>query len=172
MVVDNLVVGLIILDYYMIGQRICLNNFKSAGGLFEADKYIALLQAVVNLVASILLVNLVGLQGVYWGTIIQGTISSIAKPILVYKDLFGVSSKEYFLDSLKYGLSVFMAFILCWLCRIYLLNTVTIMRFVVMMGIVIIIPNTIFITFFHNRREFSYLKGLSHSIKVKLFSRH
>lgn len=38
MVVDTLTINLIVLDYYMIGQRICLNNIKSAAGVFEPDK--------------------------------------------------------------------------------------------------------------------------------------
>ena len=170
MVVDDLVIGLIVLNYYMIGHRICLNNFKSASGTFEPDKYIALIQAIVNLVASIIFVKLIGLPGVYWGTIIQGTISSIAKPILVYKGLFGVSSKEYFLDSIKYGAAVFIAFIFCWTCRVYLLNTVSVMKFIIMLGIVIIVPNIMFAVFFRKRKEFSYVKSFPLKVLNKLYS--
>lgn len=168
MIVDDLVVGLIILDYYMLGHRICLNNFKSAAGTFEPDKYIALIQAIVNLVLSIILVNLIGLPGVYWGTVIQGLISNVAKPILVYKSLFSVSSKAYFIDSIKYGLAVFLAFIPCWICRLCLLHTVSVLRFIIVLGFVIIIPNTIFMLLFHKRQESNYIKSFMAKLAHKI----
>ena len=72
MIVDVLVINLLVIDYYMIGQRICLNNIKSAAGVYEPDKYVALLQAAVNLISSVILAKIIGLPGVFVGTILQG----------------------------------------------------------------------------------------------------
>ena len=113
MIVDQLVINLILINYYMIGHRICLNNFKSAAGMYEQDKYVALLQAIVNLSVSIVMVKIIGLPGVYVGTVIQGLISTIIKPVVSYKALFGISSKFYFIDSVKYGIAVGVAYLLC-----------------------------------------------------------
>lgn len=169
MVVDPLTINLIVLNYYMIGHRICLNNIKSAGGVFEPDKYVALLQAVVNLVTSILFVKLIGLPGVYVGTVIQGTLSSILKPILSYKPLFGISSKYYFIDSTRYGIVVLLAYGICYFLSQKILADITIIHFVVMIVLVAIIPNLMFALAFHRDPEFKYLVEIVKNLFTKIF---
>ena len=63
-------VACILIDYYFKGDRIVLSNFKTAAGVFEQDKYLALIQGVVNLILSIVLVQKIGLVGIYIGTIV------------------------------------------------------------------------------------------------------
>ena len=157
MVVDEGVIFLIILNYYMTGHRVCLNNIKTAAGLFEQDKYIAVIQAVVNLVVSIGLVNVIGVRGVYVGTVIQGLISTVIKPIIVYKNLFGISSVYYFIDSLKYLGAVIVSAFSCIVIRGYVLTDVSILGFIVMMIVVTLIPNLFFLVLFHKRSEFAYM---------------
>lgn len=167
MVVDTLTINLIVLDYYMIGQRICLNNIKSAAGVFEPDKYVALLQAVVNLVTSILFVKLIGLPGVYVGTIIQGTLSSILKPVLSYKILFGKSSRYYFIDSVRYGSAALFAYVICFLLSQRILADITIINFGIMIILVALVPNIIFAFAFHKDKEFKYLVGIAKNMLYK-----
>lgn len=164
MVISDLVIGLILIDYYMIGHRVCLNNFKTVAGIFEKDKYVPIIQAVVNLAASIALVKMIGLPGVFIGTILQGAISSVVKPVMIFQDLFNVSSKYYFLDALKYVLAVVLAFLLCWGCRIWLLADITIVRFILMMAVVTIIPNGLFLLFFHRCDEFHAVVAMAKRI--------
>ena len=59
-------------DYYFKGERIVLSNYKTAAGVFEQDKYLTLIQGAVNLVISIVLVQKIGLVGIYIGTIVSG----------------------------------------------------------------------------------------------------
>lgn len=160
LIVDRLVVELLVIDYYMIGQRICLNNMKSAAGMYEVDKYVALLQATVNLIASIALVRIIGLPGVFVGTILQGMLSTIIKPILTYKQLFNVSSIYYFIDSIKYVSAVLLAFFICYELECYIFEIITVYRFLIMMLIVTIIPNVLFICIFRKSEEFQYVIGV------------
>lgn len=171
MAVDEVVIALIVLDYYMIGHRICLNNIKVAAGSFERDKYVALLQAVVNLIASVLLVKSIGLRGVYIGTIMQGAISSVVKPLVTYRDLFGKSSALYFADSLRYGAAVAASLAICLWLRTAVLSVITVDRFAAMMVMVTIVPNLLFIMAFHRRREFQYVWNLGKQIGKKIFRR-
>lgn len=164
MVVGVLTINLIVLDYYMIGQRVCLNNIKSAAGVFEPDKYVAILQAIVNLVTSIIFVKLIGLPGVYVGTIIQGTLSSVLKPILSYKLLFGKSSKYYFVDSMRYGGTVLLAYIICYILSKKVFENITVLSFSLMAILVVIIPNIVFALVFHRSDEFKYLIGIVKSM--------
>ena len=160
MTVDKVVINLLVLDYYMIGQRICLNNIKSAAGVYEPDKYVALLQAFVNVAASIALVKIVGLPGVYLGTIVQGTLSTVLKPILSYKKLFGISSRYYFIDSIKYAFAVFAAYFICSLASGIIMADVTVINFVYMMIVIAVVPNVIFALAFHKTEEFRYFSGI------------
>lgn len=169
MTVDMLTINLIILDYYMGGQRICINNIKSAAGVFEPDKYVAILRAVVNLVMSILLVKLIGLPGVYIGTVIQGLLVNTLKPILSYKPLFGISSRYYFIDSARYGIVVLIAYGICYFLSQKILADVTIVRFAVMMVLVAVIPNVIFLLAFHRDAEFKYLVEIVKNLFNKIF---
>lgn len=63
---------------------------------------------------SILLVKLIGLPGVYIGTVIQGLLANTLKPILSYKPLFGISSRYYFMDSARYGIVALIAYGICY----------------------------------------------------------
>lgn len=87
-IVDNLTVILMCTDFYMIGQRIAINNIKIAGGIFKEDKLVSIFQAVINLIVSIVLVNKIGLPGVYLGTIVSGTLATVVRPIIIYKNIF------------------------------------------------------------------------------------
>lgn len=159
MVVSDTVIGLILLNYYMIGHRICLNNIKTVGGLVEKDKYVALVQSAVNLVSSIALVKVIGLAGVYVGTILQGVIATVVKPLIVYRDMFGISSKYYFIDSAKYLAAVIAGLVPCLLIR-SMMQQVTIPGFIVTMAATALIPNALFALFFHRREEFRYILRL------------
>ncbi len=44
-----------LIDYFFKGERIVLSNFKTAAGVFEQDKYLTLVQGIVNLVISLAL---------------------------------------------------------------------------------------------------------------------
>lgn len=167
MTIGNFVVALLILDYYMIGHRFTISNFKAAGGMFEKDRYVSIIRAVINLVSSIILVKLIGLPGVYLGTILQGAFSTIITPILLYKDLFGVSCKHYFINGVKYLIAVLIPMTVCVILRNLIMPEITVIRFILTMICVAIIPNAMFIMFFFKTKEFKYVLNM-----VKQFKRH
>lgn len=156
---DQLTIFLLIADFYLVGQRICMNNVKVAGGVFWQDRYVAFLQAIVNLVVSVVMINKIGLPGVYVGTIVQGLISTIIKPIIVYKDLFKVSPFLYFKQGLGNLIVVVAAYIVSlFICNTWLMEN-TILNFVLRMLIVVIVPNLIFVGAYFRTKEFAYLKN-------------
>lgn len=154
------VIACILIDYYLKGDRIVLSNFKTAAGVFEQDKYLALIQGAVNLVISIALVQKIGLVGVYVGTVISGLIANITKPFIIYKVCFDKSVKAYFLDSVRYlaalgGILVILAGV-----KRAVMPEVTMVSFVVMFLITCVVFNGIFLLLFGKTQEFSYLWGL------------
>ena len=154
------VVGLILTDYYFKGDRIVLSNFKTAAGVFEQDKYLALLQGAVNLVISIALVQKIGLSGVYVGTIVSGLIANVTKPFIIYKACFDRDAKAYFVDSVKY-LTVILG-ILAVLAGVKsaVLQEITVLGFAGMFVLVVIVFNGVFLLLFGRTEEFGYLWGI------------
>lgn len=154
------VVACILIDYYLKGDRIVLSNFKTAAGVFEQDKYLALIQGAVNLAISIVLVQKIGLVGVYVGTVISGLIANVTKPFIIYKVCFDKSVKAYFLDSVRYLAALAGILVILTGIKKAVMPEVTMLSFAVMFLITCVVFNGIFLLLFGKTREFSYLWGL------------
>lgn len=156
-VLPMVVVACILIDYYFKGDRIVLSNFKTAAGVFEQDKYLALIQGLVNLVISIVLVQKIGLVGVYIGTIISGLIANITKPFIIYKVCFDRSVKSYFIESAKH-LVVLVGIIAILLgIKNVIMPQVTIVSFMLMFVAICVVFNGIFLLTFGRTKEFGYV---------------
>ena len=173
MVIVNSALYLIIIDYYVKGHRIVVNNFKTAAGIFDADKYISLIQAVVNLVVSIFMVRKIGLPGIYVGTVMQGLISTFTRPVIIYKKVFKISSKGYYKDSVRYLSILLLTLIILEIIKINVLGIISLKNFIIMAFSVLIIPNIFFMCMLKNREEYKYLlhlfkmKGMQKEAKEK-----
>ncbi len=166
---SDLVIGCIMFDYYFKGERIVLTNYKTAAGVFEQDKYLPLVQGAVNLVISIVLVQKIGLVGIYIGTIVSGLIANITRPFIIYKVCFDESVAGYFKDSLKYVAVNAAVLALLIFMRDAMMPSVTIFMFIVMVGVITVVYNVIFILIFGRCEEFGYLWHLvADKIRKKL----
>lgn len=154
------VVICILIDFYFKGERIVLSNFKTAAGVFEQDKYLALIQGVVNLIISIVLVQRIGLVGVYIGTIVSGLIANITKPVIIYKVILDRPVKGYFLDFIKYIVVIAAMFALLAGIRTLVMTEITLLSFAEMFVIICIVFNGIFLLLFGRTGEFGYLWGI------------
>lgn len=102
-VLDNSVVLAIVISFYLNKNNIFISDMRSAAGLFEKDKYVPVIESIVNLVASILLAKQFGLIGIILGTIISTIIGPFwVKPLIVYKYIFDNKLKSFFLLYLTY----------------------------------------------------------------------
>ena len=83
------------INYYIDLVRWILEAYKSGAGFFD-DIQSPMLEAIINLVFSIILGIKYGLNGIIIGTIISNIIViSIYKPILVFRRCFNKNIKEY-----------------------------------------------------------------------------
>ena len=144
-------------DYFFKGERVVLSNFKTAAGVFEQDKYLALIQGVVNLVISIVLVVRIGLVGVYIGTIVSGLIANVTKPIIIYHVILDRKAGEYFRDSMKYCLLLVIQYGIFYGISGIIMKEITILTFLVMFVIICVVFNGIFLMVFRKAGEFQYL---------------
>lgn len=150
----------ILIDFYFKGERIVLSNFKTAAGVFEQDKYLALIQGVVNLIISIVLVQKIGLAGVYIGTILSGLIANVTKPVIIYKVCFDKHSADYFVDSVKFLLVMGVTLAVLYGIRSLVMTEITILSFAVMFVIICVVFQGVFLLVFGRTKEFQYLWGI------------
>ena len=127
---------------------------------FAQDKYLSILQGIVNLVLSIALVIKIGLAGVFIGTVVSGLIANITKPIIIYRVCFEKSAVSYFQESIKYLLVIGAALAVLIPLQNLLMPQVTIAKFALMIVIITVVFNGIFLIVFGRTEEFKYLYGM------------
>lgn len=150
----------IIFDYYCKGERIVLYNFKTAAGIFKEDRYLAFLQGIVNLIVSIVMIQQVGLIGVYIGTVVSGLMANFIRPFLLYGKCFDKPVLLYFKEVLRY--IVHLALSACIILPVYgfIMTEKTWLRFIVMAIVITGIFNGLFYLCFRKTKEFAYLYGI------------
>ena len=150
----------ILTGYYFKGDRIVLSNYKTAAGVFEQDKYLALIQGAVNLVLSIALVQTpLGIVGIYIGTIVSGLIANITKPIIIYRACFDMDASSYFIDSFKYIASLLFVLLSCHFISLKVLSNLNIFTFLIMAVIITVVFNGVYFILYGRSEEFKYLYG-------------
>lgn len=139
-------------------MRSSINIFKNKAGIFSPDKYMPLIEAVLNLSASFILVKYFGLAGIFMGT----TISTLSIPVLiqskiVYNQIFNQSVLVYFKSYLIFiiltllvGGGVTMA------CNL-LVPWTGFLALVAKGSVCVIIVNLIYVVIFFRTKEFQYL---------------
>jgi len=148
---------LIVLNCFLLGHATLYNSARVAKGNFGKDKWISFVQAIVNLVVSIVAARKLGLVGVYIGTIVSRLIVTVMRPHATYRFLFGKSALEYYRMLALYGGTAILAgFVTYLLCGSFLRN-VTIGSFILAMGVVTVVPNVIFAVLFVKSAE---MKGM------------
>lgn len=164
---------LLVINYYMTGQRVALLNFRDAAGAYSNDKYIAVAEAAVNLIASIFLVKRIGLLGIYLGTIISGLVSLLTRPVIIYNDLFQISSKEYYWDACFFICVLSLPAIVLKTIQKYVLFEPKIVYLVLLVLLTLILVNLTIIIATRNREEYKQLKLIFEEkiLKKVLFKR-
>ena len=154
------IVALIVLDYYFKGDRVVMMNFRTAAGVFEQDKFLPLIQGGVNLIVSIVLVQKIGLIGVYVGTVVSGLIANVSRPPIVYRVCFERKSKEYFIDTAKYLLVMAVILVIVLPLSGMLLKEVTLVTFILTGVMIVVVYNVIFLLAFCKTGEFRYMHDM------------
>ena len=160
--IDN--VSMILYYTAIYFQIICLpvHNYKIAAGIFVDDQFLSLLQAVVNLIVSIVFVKLIGLPGVYIGTIVQRMIVVIAWPIIVNRKVLTRNCMSYFAKLL---LNTFI-FALITACLLvfsnYFIVEKSILHFVLLVVVSLTIPNIVYFLIFFKTKTFKALLQYIH----------
>ncbi|MDU4862755.1 MAG: hypothetical protein E6356_18065 [Terrisporobacter othiniensis] len=172
LLLDKLSFIFILINFYLTGLRSSVITFKTKAGIFVNDKYVPLLEAVINLGTSIILVKYFGLAGIFMGT----AISTVSIPLwtqskLVYNKIFNKSVTEYFKKYVLYiCLTLLTGVITSHLCNIIVVKSGFIS--LVARGIIcVIVVNLVYLVIFYKTEEFKYLWNIVKPMIRKLKSK-
>ncbi|MBQ1547134.1 MAG: lipopolysaccharide biosynthesis protein [Lachnospiraceae bacterium] len=91
------IVLLIVINFYFAGMRRVTLTFRDVLGLYWYDRYKPIFEAVINLVASLILVQKIGISGIFLGTLISTLTTCFwIEPLVTYKYGFKRNVGEYF----------------------------------------------------------------------------
>lgn len=112
---------IIVINYFLYGFQVAINNFRDTTGLFVQGKYRALFSATVNVVLSLLLVRYFGVSGVILGTVLSRiTVSTWYDPYIMYKHYFEKHAFKYFLRLALYTCIIILAcFVSSFACSFF-----------------------------------------------------
>ena len=160
---------IIVISYYLSRMRTAVLLYKDAAGLFWKDRWKPVIESVVNLVASIVLVQIIGLNGIFIGTILSTVVGPLwIEPMVVYKHYFKKPLKNYFLRYLMdVGIMVVVAAISVMVCG--LLPTGGIWLLVLKFLVCMAVTGILLLLAYLPTKEFKECIGIAKEIIVKLF---
>lgn len=151
----RLAVAVMAVNFYLTGLRIPFLTIKNAAGIYRQDRFVPVVQSVLNIVLSIVLAGPLGVAGVLLGTAISNlSLSMWYRPILVYRLVFGRSAAEYFRKTILGSLLVlFWAAACFWACQQFRLENVW-LDFLARFAIATLPPNALALALFRRQPEF------------------
>lgn len=160
-ILPRLVLVVLTINNYVYITKLCASNFKEAAGIFYEDRFVPIIESIVNIVASIVFLKIFGLAGVFMGTICSNMITHLyTYPKFVYKKIFGKRQVQYYKDGGKYLIITILLGSITYFISTFTICNNGILQVIVNIALVLIIPNILVILIFHNTEEFKYYYDL------------
>ena len=163
-----LVLVVLVFNYYQKSMRSSYMVFKEGAGIYYEDRFVPIVESIVNIIASIALCKLFGLAGVFMGTIISGfALWCFSYPKYVYKKLFNRKYSDYAKETIGY----ILLFVLIASGTYYLSTLINFsniyLEFISNVVIALVIPNLIMLLIFCRTDNFKYYLNLIKSFVRK-----
>ena len=158
-----LVLITLVVNFYFQGMRKTNGRFKEAAGIYYEDRFAPIIEAVINLGASIIFAKLFGLAGIFMGTIVSSLVLFLySYPVVMYKRIFNHSYWEFIKIHFAYlsvaVISIFASFALTSLINTRIDNS---WLQIVTSGIIcLIIPTVIYVLVGHYNGSLVFIKGI------------
>ncbi|MBU3191207.1 oligosaccharide flippase family protein [Clostridium bowmanii] len=166
-IMDDYVVIMIVLNFFVMGMRQTLLMYNTTLGLFWNYRFKPWFEALINLVISIILLKKFGIAGVFLGTLISTMTTSFwVEPYVLYKRGFQKPLRTFFIKYMCYTLVTLGAALITLLaCSMF--TTYTILSVAGRGVFCLIIPNVIFAGIYFKTKEFKHLQGIVEGIMHK-----
>lgn len=157
--------------YYIMGMRQAVLTFTNATGVFWYSRYKPIFEALINLVASVILAHYWGMAGVFAGTIVGSLTTSFwVDPYVLYKHVFKKKFYAFFIRYLIYTIAtIVVGLFVWWICE----KIVTVSWFTLFIKalICLIVINGLFVVFFFRTNEFHYALNIFKQLPEKILKK-
>ncbi len=145
------------LNFYMIGIRKVPLTFKEAMGLLWNDRYKPIVEAVINVVISVAAIQMMGIAGIFFGTIFSMMVTSLwVEPLVLFRHGLKRSMKEFWAKEAVYlSFSGAMIALTHWAdLQLHLTGWAEILA---KLGVCLLLPNAVTAVCFCRMKEFGDL---------------
>ncbi len=159
----------LVINYFQKMQRNAYNVFKDAAGIWYEDRFVPVIESVLNIMISIILLKFIGLEGVFLGTIISGMVLwCYSYPRYVYKKLFERTYWNYIKETLFYIL-VFAIIMSSsyFISKLFIVSNLWI-ELIINSIIAILVPIFLIVLIFYKTDNFKYCVNLFMNIVNKI----
>lgn len=158
---SNVVLLVLIFNYYQNMMRSSYSTFKEAAGIYYEDRFVPLIESILNIIFSIIFTKTLGLAGVFLGTIFSGlALWCYGYPKYVYKKLFDRSYIDYLKETIGYIFLFIIISLISYITSKCIIVNSNILNVIINIIIAIIIPNLIILILFWKTDNFKYFKNL------------
>lgn len=167
---SELLVLIIIINFYIGTIRKITLIYRDALGLFWHDRYKPIFESIINIVVSIMLAKSLGVVGVFIGTFISTITTAFwIEPYVLYKYGFKKSVKPYFSKYINHTIIILLAGSITYaICSIF--DATTWITLIVKFVVCLLVPNLIFVFYYRKSKELNYFLQLFKKI-CKKYSR-
>lgn len=161
---------LVILYFYIYGMRRVIFMARDSAGLYTPDKYMPLLETLVNIGLAVFLVQIWHVDGILAANLISMLLIPFwIQPFIVYKYIFKSSVKEYFKRYILY----FGAFFISggttyWICSKIQVGNHIFLVLLIRGCICMVVPNILNLLLFCRTKEFQYVLHFCSSVKDRI----
>lgn len=164
-VLPTKVLLVLVINFFIVSSRSAYGAFKEAAGIFYEDRFVPIIESLLNIVLSIIFVKKFGLMGVFMGTIASGLVLwCYSYPKYVYNKLFGRKISDYIKETIYYFIIFILIAGFTYSLAILISFDNVYLQFISNVLIALIVPNVIMLLLFSKDENFKYfinmLKGL------------
>lgn len=156
------------LNFYIYGMQNAVWTFKSTFGIFKQGRYVVFFTAALNIILSIGLGSIYGLEGILFATAIARLVTnSWFDPYLVYKIALKLNPIEYLKKYFFYVLIILVSLAILFGLNVFL-SEISFLIFAVKVLGCIIIPNIVIYLFCKNNTDYQSLYQLMAAMFYKI----
>jgi O-antigen/teichoic acid export membrane protein len=160
-------------NLYLQLIRAVTNSFKEAAGIFHEDRFVPIIESLVNIIFSIIFLQFFGLAGVFIGTACSNLVLHLfSYPKYVYTQIFKRSYRNYYGEFLHQTIiAVIIVGVTFAISRMIHIES-SLYTLLVNVIISLLLPSVIFFTIYRKASPFIYYKQILSKIINKIFRHH
>ena len=150
-------------------MRYGIESVKNAAGIYHNDRVAPIVESTINLIGTIILVNKIGLAGIFIGTAISSILVPVwVQPFVVYRNIFKKPLMEFYIGYVKNLIITLGFIILLDMTTKNIFKAYTFENLIINVLLILALVNGVFFLVFRQKTEYKYIKELVKSKLLKI----